>query len=124
MPQKKLDEKRLEKLKTLLFKLKEELVHDIVALSETNSGEGHDVSGHVLHMADVATDMYDKEFALGLSSRDRELLQKIDNALKRIEEGTYGLCLETGKPISCARLEAIPYAEYCLEYQEEIESKL
>jgi DnaK suppressor protein len=74
-------------------------------------------------MADVATDMYDKEFNLGLASKEREILQKIEDALRRIEDGTYGYCLATGKPISQARLKAIPYVEYCLEYQEQLEKK-
>lgn len=122
----KLTKKDLEYFKSVLLKLKEDLLHDIKNMSEnpgTENNDSGDVSGHVLHMADVATDMYDKEFNLSLASKDRELLQKIDEALRRIEEGTYGNCLETGKPISKARLKAIPYAEYCLEYQEELESK-
>ena len=122
--QKKMDKKNLENYKKLLLKLKEDLLHDIKNMSNdtNNDGDSHDVSGHVIHMADVATDMYDKEFSLGLASKDRELLQKIEEALDRIEKGTYGLCLATGKPISRARLKAIPYAEYCLKYQEEIEN--
>ena len=108
------------------MKLKEDLLHDIKNLSsdtKNKDGDSGDVSGHVLHMADVATDMYDKEFSLGLASKDREILQKIDDALKRIEDGTYGFCLGTGKPIGQARLQAIPYAEHCLKYQEELEKK-
>ena len=88
----------------------------------SSSNDSSDVSGHVQHMADVATDMYDKEFSLGLASHDREVLHKINAALKRIDDGTYGFCLATGKPISQARLKAIPYAEYCLKYQEELEN--
>lgn len=126
MVNKKLDKKKLESYKKLLLKLKEKLVHDIKNMSAdanyhpTDSG---DVSVHVQHMADVASDIYDKEFSLGLASKDREVLQKIDAALKRIEDGTYGFCLATKKPISQARLKAIPYAEYCLEYQEELDKK-
>ena len=125
MPGKKLDQKKLDYYKKLLLKLRDDLVHDIRNMSDNTSGstnDSSDVSGHVQHMADVATDMYDKEFSLGLASHDREVLQKINTALKRIEEGTYGLCLATGKPISQARLKAIPYAEYCLKYQEELEN--
>jgi len=127
MPQKakKMDKKKLESFKKLLLKLREDLVHDVKNLSESSTGgnESHDVSGHVMHMADVATDMYDKEFSMGLASKDREILQRIEDALKRIEDGTYGICLGTGKPIKEARLKAIPYAEYCLEHQEEIENQ-
>ncbi|MBF0521441.1 MAG: TraR/DksA family transcriptional regulator [Candidatus Omnitrophica bacterium] len=126
MPQKTMDKKKLEHYKKLLLKLKESLMHDVKNMAHNTDNQGNessDVSGHVMHMADVATDMYDKEFNLGLASHDRQLLQKIDDALLRIERGTYGFCLGSGKPISQARLEAIPYVEYCLEYQEELERK-
>ena len=117
---------KLESYRKLLLELKEKLVHDIKNMSDVTGSsreESVDVSGHVLHMADVATDMYDKEFSLGLASKDREILQKIDDALVRINNGTYGICLATKKPITQARLKAIPYAEYCLEYQEELEKQ-
>lgn len=128
MPQKKksLDKKKLETFKNLLVEMRENIVSDIKSMSNGSGavgGESTDVSGHVQHMADVATDMYDKEFSLGLASKDREMLQKIDDALVRIQNGTYGLCLETKKLISAARLKALPYAEYCLEYQEKIEEE-
>lgn len=121
--QKRLDPKKLETYKNILTKLKIEVAHDIKNMSDNTDGskDSADVSGHVLHMADVATDMYDKEFTMGLASKEREVLQKIDEALQRIENGTYGFCLGTGKAITQARLKAIPYAEYCLEYQEELE---
>jgi RNA polymerase-binding protein DksA len=67
--------------------------------------------------------MYDREFNLSLASNDREMLQKIEAALARIAKGTFGLCLKTGKRIPEARLKAVPYAEYCLEAQEEMDSK-
>jgi len=124
MAEKKFDKKKLEFYKKLLLKLRSDIVQDIRTLAEESSnGESHDVSGHVIHMADVATDMYDKEFSMGLAAKDREILQKIEAALKRIDDGTYGICLETGKFISHARLKAIPYAEYSLKYQEELESE-
>jgi DnaK suppressor protein len=122
----KFNKKDLESYRGLLLKMKEELLHDIENMSHnpvSQDKESVDVSGHVQHMADVATDMYDKEFNLGLASKDRELLVRIEAALKRIEDGTYGLCLATKKSISKERLKAIPYVEYCLEYQEGLESK-
>ncbi|HBG61074.1 MAG: hypothetical protein A2Y03_11430 [Omnitrophica WOR_2 bacterium GWF2_38_59] len=128
MPQnnKSMDKKKLETYRNLLVKMREDIINDIKSMSNVSGAAGEDssdVSGHVLHMADVATDMYDKEFSLGLASKDRVLLQKIDEALVRIDHGTYGLCIATKKPISPARLKAIPYAEYCLEYQEKMEQE-
>ena len=120
------DKKELEVYEKELNRLKEDILHDIKNMHEnTNSGDNDskDLSGHVMHMADVATDMYDKEFNLGLASKDRQVLQEVEDALQRIKEGSYGLCIATGKPISKARLKAIPYVKYCLEYQEELEKK-
>ena len=76
MPNKKADKKRFEPYKKSLLGIKEQVVGDLKAMNDesTNSnGNGPgDVSGHALHMADVATDMYDREFNLGLASNDRE----------------------------------------------------
>jgi DnaK suppressor protein len=75
-----------------------------------------------LHMADVATDMYDREFALGLAANDRELLTRINQAMARIEDGTYGVCETCKKPIAATRLKALPYTQTCLKCQEKIEA--
>ena len=119
---KRMSKADLEYYKKLLLKLKQDMIHDIHNMSENPSNQQSD-AGHVQHIADVATDMYDREFNLGLASNERELLFRIDEALKRIEDGTYGFCLATGKPISKARLKAIPYTEYCLEYQKQLEKR-
>ncbi|MBF0531470.1 MAG: TraR/DksA family transcriptional regulator [Candidatus Omnitrophica bacterium] len=108
--------------KKTLLKLKEDLSHDISNMAINPEG-GETDSGHVMHMADVATDMYDREFNLGLASSEREVLGKIDTALRRLEDGTYGLCTECKKAIASARLKAIPYVETCLKCQENIEKK-
>ena len=74
-------------------------------------------------MADVATDMYDREFTLGLAATDRELLYQVNEALGRIEDGNYGLCSICKKPIPATRLKAIPHAQTCLKCQESRETK-
>ncbi len=120
----KMDAKKLDFYKKLLFKIKSQISGDIRSMSDENAGDQSDkgdVSGHAMHMADVATDMYDREFNLSLASTDREILQRIDAAVARIEKGTYGFCLKSGKKIPESRLRAIPYAEYCLEVQEEMD---
>jgi RNA polymerase-binding protein DksA len=68
-------------------------------------------------MADMASDNYEREFSLGRASDEQGVLYRIDEALKRIEEGTYGGCLQCGKLIPKKRLAAVPYAELCLECQ-------
>jgi RNA polymerase-binding transcription factor DksA len=123
---KKIDPK-FEPYRKLLMKTKEQITGDIQGLSDDNNGSGNDrggdVSGHALHMADVATDMYDREFTLGLAATDRELLYQVNEALGRIEEGSYGLCILCKKPILANRLKAIPHAQTCLKCQEAQESK-
>ena len=127
MPEKKLDKKQAEVYRKLLFKIKDNIVHDIKNMTKAESGAAKDssvdVSSHALHMADVATDMYDREFNLGLASNDRELLQRVDSALKRLQDRSYGVCVGCKKSISQARLKAIPYTEYCMKCQEKMEQK-
>ena len=121
MTQTKLDKKKLELYKKFLLKLKEDFLYDINNIAQGHNGgvdsESRDVSGHVQHMADVATDMYDREFSLGLASNE-----KVDVALKKIKDKSYGICAECSKPIPEARLKALPYVETCLKCQEKIES--
>ena len=122
----KFDKKKIEQYKKSLIKLRESVLHDIDNMSKNpgsqNSDSG-DISGHVLHMADVATDMYDREFNLGLASNEREVLHKIEQALKNIDKRTFGACIECEKPIPLVRLNAIPYVETCLKCQEKIETE-
>ncbi|OGW96540.1 MAG: hypothetical protein A2Y04_00915 [Omnitrophica WOR_2 bacterium GWC2_45_7] len=122
----KMDKKKLEGFKKNLLKMKEDLVHDINNMSKnpgSQNNDSGDISGHVQHMADVATDMYDREFNLGLASNERGILHKIEMALKRIEDQTYGACVECQKMILFARLKAIPYVETCLKCQEKLENE-
>ncbi|MBF0489720.1 MAG: TraR/DksA family transcriptional regulator [Candidatus Omnitrophica bacterium] len=111
----------------LLLKTKDQISGDIRHLSDDNAGSGTDrggdISGHALHMADVATDMYDREFNLGLAANDRELLTSVNQAMDRIKDGSFGICFECKKPIASTRLKAIPYTVTCLKCQEKIESK-
>jgi len=118
---------KLEPYRKLLLKIKDQITGDIRGLSDENVGSGNDrggdVSGHALHMADVATDMYDREFTLGLAANDRELLYNVNEALERIDEGSFGLCVTCKKAIPATRLKAIPHAQTCLKCQELLESK-
>ena len=75
-----------------------------------------DLSTMPIHMADLGSDNYELEFTLGLIEGERAILKEIDEALDRVREGSYGLCLATGNPIGKARLRAKPWAKYCYEY--------
>lgn len=125
MKKKRMDQKKIVQYQKKLFELKEKFVDDIRQINEhvspSERSDSGDVSGHVMHLADVATDMYDREFSLGLAANDRETLNKIDQALKKIADGSFGLCDHCQKSIPEIRLKAIPYVEYCLKCQEKSE---
>lgn len=94
------------------------------ALKKSRLDASGDLSSMPIHMADLGTDNYEQEFALGLMDSERKLLREIDEALERIEQGTYGTCVGTGKKISKARLEAQPWARHCVEYARLLEKGL
>jgi len=94
------------------------------ALKKSRLDATGDLSSMPIHMADIGTDNYEQEFALGLMDSERKLLREIDDALGRIGQGTYGICEGTGKPIPKARLEAQPWARYCVEYARMLEQGL
>ncbi|MBM3251397.1 MAG: TraR/DksA family transcriptional regulator [Candidatus Omnitrophica bacterium] len=123
----KMSKKDLKLYKQLLTQIKDKLIDQIKHISEdtqkTQRDASGDISGYSFHMADVATDTYDREFSLGLASNDRELLYEIDEALKRIEEDKFGVCEDCEKPITKSRLKAIPYTKLCLKCQSKRESK-
>jgi RNA polymerase-binding transcription factor DksA len=76
-----------------------------------------------MHQADAGSDAYDRDFALSLLSQEQDALYEIDQALKRIELGTYGVCEMSGKQIPRARLEAIPFARFTVECQSQLEKQ-
>ena len=126
MPENKLDQAKLEQFQKDLLNLKSNILHDIKNMDADNSAEGQGRSdssvGHGMHIADAASEMYDREFSLNLASNDRERLQKIDKALKRLDENVFGLCTNCKSLISFARLKALPYAENCVKCQEQLEN--
>ena len=85
--------------------------------------EGSEASAFGMHQADAGCDAYDRDFALSLLSQEQDALYEIDQALKRIELGTYGVCEMSGKPIPHARLEAIPFARFTVECQSQLEKQ-
>ena len=91
------------------------------ALNKSRLDAAGDLSSMPIHMADIGTDNYEQELALDLMDSERKLLREIDDALQRIEDKTYGICEATGKPIAKARLEAKPWARYCVEHARMLE---
>jgi RNA polymerase-binding protein DksA len=113
----------------LLLEKRAEIIGDVSsmendALKKSRLDAAGDLSSMPIHMADIGTDNYEQEFALGLLDSERKLLHEINEALQRIEEGTYGICEGTGESIPKARLEASPWARYCVAYARLIEQGL
>src|SRR5690606_36414979 len=84
---------------------------------------GSNLSNLPVHMADIGTDNYEQEFTLGLVEKDRILLREINLALSKLQDGTYGICEGTGKPIGKPRLEAKPWARYSIEHARKLEQR-
>lgn len=96
-------------------------IHTEDTLKRSSREDSGDLSGYGQHMADAGTDAFDRDFALSLVSNEQEALYEIEEAIKRIKKGTYGVCELTGKPINKDRLLAVPFARYSVESQAEIE---
>src|SRR5688572_19111963 len=101
-----------------LLDLRERLLRQMNGLAKESAEE---MSSYSLHMADSGTDNFDRDFALSLLSSDQDALYEIEEAIKRIEKDTYGVCELTGKPIPRARLDAIPWTRFTVEAQAQLE---
>jgi DnaK suppressor protein len=101
-----------------LLDLREQLLAQMSGLAKESAQE---LPGYSLHMADSGTDNFDRDFALSLLSSDQDAVYEIEEALKRIERKTYGVCELTGKAIPKARLEAIPWTRFTVEAQAQLE---
>jgi DnaK suppressor protein len=114
--------KELEHFRDLLLEKRREIVGDMSSMErEALRSGGGGLSSLPVHMADMGTDNYEQEFTLGLVEKDRNLLREINAALAKIQNGTYGLCEGTGKPINKVRLEAQPWARLSIEHARQME---
>jgi len=110
----------------LLEEKRREIIGDLnhiedEALKKSRLDASGDLSSMPIHMADIGTDNYEQEFSLGLLDSERKILREIEFALARIEDESYGICEMTGRGISKPRLEARPWARYCIEYAKLVE---
>ena len=103
-----------------LLELRDRLLNQMSGLAKESAEE---LPGYSLHMADSGTDNFDRDFALSLLSADQDALYEVEEALKRIEKKTYGVCELTGKPIPKARLQAIPWTRFTVEAQGQLEKE-
>lgn len=112
--------------KEKLLQLRDAMVDSMAGVAQDtlrSRAEGSEASAFGMHQADAGSDAYDRDFALSLLSQEQDALYEIDQALKRIELGTYGICEMSGKPIPHARLEAIPFARFTVECQSQLEKQ-
>src|SRR2546425_12746628 len=114
------------KQKEKLLQLRDAMVDSMAGVAQDtlrSRAEGSEASAFGMHQADAGSDAYDRDFALSLLSQEQDALYEIDQALKRIELGTYGVCEMSGKPIPRARLEAIPFARFTVQCQSQLEKQ-
>ena len=101
-----------------LIELRDQFLSERAELAKESSEEPVPYS---MHMADAGTDCFDRDFALSLLSAKQDSIYEIEQAIKRIEYGAYGICELTGKPISQARLQAIPWTRFSVEAERQLE---
>ena len=114
--------------KKLLLHLRGRLRGDVTtmadaALNKTRSESSGDLSSMPIHMADMGSDNFEQEFTLSLMESEEDMLEQIEVALERIEEGVYGLCVECDGKILKARLQAIPYTSYCVKCASKLQGR-
>ncbi|UCD57441.1 MAG: TraR/DksA C4-type zinc finger protein [Candidatus Hydrogenedentota bacterium] len=123
-----MNKRLMNQMKKQLEKLRANLNHELQHLSENNLNRSQrdssgDLSGYSYHMADVGTDNFGREMELNIASNENERIRMIEEALERIEDGTFGKCLSCDGKIHVDRLKAIPYARLCIECARESEKK-
>lgn len=118
----------IEGFRRLLLDARRQLAGDVdhmqnEALRRSRSDASGDLSLMPIHMADIGTDNYEQEFTIGLIENETETVREIDAALERIQNGTYGICEATRRPIGKTRLRVMPWARYCVTHERSEESK-
>mgnify|MGYP001260929154 CR=1 FL=1 len=124
-----LSKKELEEFRRILIEKRKGILGDMAGMRGSSMGmnlqdSAGDLSNMPTHLADIGSDNFEHEFTLELLESERDLLREIDEALDRIDDGTFGICLGTGQPISIARLKARPWCRYSIEYKRMIEKGL
>lgn len=112
-----------------LLSLAQRLGEDLSELEEetlraTGGEAGGNLSDVPVHPADLGTENYEEEFSLALLENEAQLLQEIDDAVDRIEAGTFGRCENCGRQISRARLNSLPYARYCVRCARQLQGDI
>lgn len=122
-----LNKDQLKQFRQLLITERAKFANEIKSIAQDAARSPRDASGdlsaYTVHMADMAADTYDREMSTNMVSAEQEILYQIDDALKRMDDGSFGVCGECTHPISMSRLKAVPYASNCIECQRAKEQK-
>ena len=113
-----MEEKDVQFFKEKLLKMREEISTEVQGMGQdyllNQKDEWAEIGKYTQHLADIASDNYEREKDIGLASRETALLRRIDKVLLRIEAGSFGICQGCGKEIPKERLDAIPYVLLCI----------
>ena len=122
-----LNKDQIKQLRQLLITERAKLAEEIKSIARDASTSPRDASGdlsaYTVHMADMAADTYDRELSMNIASSEQQMLYEIDDALKRLDDGSYGVCQQCNQPIAMSRLKAVPSASLCIECQRSKEKK-
>lgn len=113
-----MDKKKLEAFKKRLEARQQELRRNVSRTQQDGRSSDEDSAQDI---ADKAASSYNKEFLFHQSNAERQLLQMVEGALSRIQDGSFGQCISCGKEINPKRLEAVPWTRHCIECQEKLE---
>ncbi len=116
-----MDKKKLESFKKRLETRQQELRRTVTRTQQDGRSADEDTAQDI---ADRAASSYTKEFLFSQSNNDRGLLQLVEEAIQRLEEGRFGLCVQCGGEMQHKRLEAVPWARHCIPCQEKQEQGL
>ncbi|MCK9554507.1 TraR/DksA C4-type zinc finger protein [bacterium] len=124
----KLTKKDIEQYKKKLLEEQARITGDVSSmekqiLNNSQRDSSGDLSGYSMHLADMGSDNFEREFTLDLMKKEQEILYEIQDAIERIENGTFGKCEMCGQDINKTRLKARAYARYCVECKENLEKK-
>jgi len=122
-----LSKEQIKQFRQLLITERVKLADEIKSIAQEASKSPREASGdlsaYTLHMADMAADTYERELSMNIISSEQEILYQIDDALKRLDDGSFGICQQCSQPILMSRLKAVPYASLCIACQRTKEQK-
>lgn len=118
---------QLKQFRQLLVTERAKFANEIRSIAQDTSKSPREASGdlsaYTVHMADMSADTYERELSMNIVSNEQEILYQIDDALKRIDDGSFGICQQCNQPITMSRLKAVPYAPLCIACQRTKEQK-